>query len=276
MLGQSISPSIAAPFKPSVMVGSNFFAVFTAPNTSMNMNMTVTIFGFVLSALFVLMICCRLLCFRLRGRQDNILESASRDTSNFVDRASHGLEPSIVASFPTIKYNQHIFVSKEDNICTICLDDYEDKELLRVLPNCGHAFHVVCIDVWLRQHPTCPVCRVSLQFFPNWRRRSGPLLNVTAKSRFVAGAIPDTMFENPKGFHDLPMSGLQEEKNTQHTDNIRPDVEHINPTLSSTAFRSSRGLSAHYLHSGWPMVAGYRAAIEMAESSTLSRLQTSV
>lgn len=44
--------------------------------------------------------------------------------------------------------------------------EYEEKDILRLLPYCGHNFHVACIDMWLKQHSTCPVCRVSLLNYP--------------------------------------------------------------------------------------------------------------
>lgn len=47
--------------------------------------------------------------------------------------------------------------------CSICLSDYKDSEVLRVIPDCGHMFHAVCIDQWLRTHATCPVCRTCPQ-----------------------------------------------------------------------------------------------------------------
>lgn len=43
--------------------------------------------------------------------------------------------------------------------CTVCLGEFHDGELLRLLPKCGHAFHVSCIDTWLRAHANCPLCR---------------------------------------------------------------------------------------------------------------------
>ncbi|GJM96851.1 hypothetical protein PR202_ga13721 [Eleusine coracana subsp. coracana] len=45
--------------------------------------------------------------------------------------------------------------------CSICLDNYGDGDVLRMLPECGHLFHRECVDPWLRHHPTCPVCRTS-------------------------------------------------------------------------------------------------------------------
>lgn len=46
--------------------------------------------------------------------------------------------------------------------CSICLGDFEEGERIRVLPKCGHGFHVGCIDTWLISHASCPNCRISL------------------------------------------------------------------------------------------------------------------
>ena len=43
--------------------------------------------------------------------------------------------------------------------CAICLSDFADGERMRVLPVCGHRFHVACIDRWLASHGSCPTCR---------------------------------------------------------------------------------------------------------------------
>lgn len=45
--------------------------------------------------------------------------------------------------------------------CAICLSDYKPSDVIRLLQECGHLFHVKCIDTWLNVHPTCPVCRKS-------------------------------------------------------------------------------------------------------------------
>lgn len=45
--------------------------------------------------------------------------------------------------------------------CSICLCDYETDEVLRELP-CAvgrHVFHADCVDEWLTQKLSCPICR---------------------------------------------------------------------------------------------------------------------
>jgi len=43
--------------------------------------------------------------------------------------------------------------------CVICITELTAGETARVLPRCGHEFHVDCIDLWLNTHSTCPLCR---------------------------------------------------------------------------------------------------------------------
>ncbi|CAL9082028.1 unnamed protein product [Musa textilis] len=43
--------------------------------------------------------------------------------------------------------------------CAVCLSEFGEDELVRLLPKCGHAFHLGCIDTWLRSHVNCPLCR---------------------------------------------------------------------------------------------------------------------
>ncbi|QCD98130.1 E3 ubiquitin-protein ligase [Vigna unguiculata] len=73
------------------------------------------------------------------------------------------LDEATILSYPTLLYSE-AKVQKCDSTatcCSICLADYKDTDTLRMLPDCGHQFHLKCIDPWLRLHPTCPVCRTS-------------------------------------------------------------------------------------------------------------------
>ncbi|KAF2115695.1 hypothetical protein BDV96DRAFT_621387 [Lophiotrema nucula] len=54
--------------------------------------------------------------------------------------------------------------AKDENLgCSICTDDFEKGQDLRVLP-CNHKFHPECVDPWLLNvSGTCPLCRVDLR-----------------------------------------------------------------------------------------------------------------
>ena len=68
--------------------------------------------------------------------------------------------------------------------CTICLAEYHGDDILRILPYCGHSFHVTCIDIWLQQHSTCPVCRISLREFPEKKCAMQPLFSSAIRSQY--------------------------------------------------------------------------------------------
>ncbi|KAL5709056.1 RING-type E3 ubiquitin transferase [Ranunculus cassubicifolius] len=72
-----------------------------------------------------------------------------------------GLDEKTVQSLPALKYSKAKVYRKGSNTscCSICLSDYNNNDILRRLPDCGHLFHLKCVDPWLRLHPTCPVCR---------------------------------------------------------------------------------------------------------------------
>ncbi|KAL5537669.1 hypothetical protein UlMin_043994 [Ulmus minor] len=70
-----------------------------------------------------------------------------------------GLDNNTLVSFPKLVYSKDN--QKTYSCCSVCLADYKDGEVLRVLLDCGHVFHLKCVDSWLRLHPTCPICRNS-------------------------------------------------------------------------------------------------------------------
>ncbi|KAK4238080.1 hypothetical protein C8A03DRAFT_44132 [Achaetomium macrosporum] len=45
--------------------------------------------------------------------------------------------------------------------CTICMDEISKGAEVTVLP-CKHWYHGECVVLWLREHNTCPVCRMSI------------------------------------------------------------------------------------------------------------------
>lgn len=98
-----------------------------------------------------------------------------------------GLSQGLIDRFPIIKYqkpkatgeeNSNVFELETDtgenatnssrindcintNMCSICLDEFEDTQDVRLL-SCFHQFHVRCIDQWLTEKPFCPSCKLNL------------------------------------------------------------------------------------------------------------------
>jgi len=48
-----------------------------------------------------------------------------------------------------------------EDVCTICLGEYEDGEKLVKLP-CSHIYHEDCVSSWTSNHTRCPLCNYDL------------------------------------------------------------------------------------------------------------------
>ncbi|XP_074294443.1 RING-H2 finger protein ATL1-like [Silene latifolia] len=70
-----------------------------------------------------------------------------------------GLQQSVIDSITAFKYKKIDNLLTEGSDCSVCLTEFEEGDDLRLLPKCSHAFHLNCIDTWLRSHKNCPVCR---------------------------------------------------------------------------------------------------------------------
>ncbi|XP_030450039.1 RING-H2 finger protein ATL70-like [Syzygium oleosum] len=78
-----------------------------------------------------------------------------------------GLDEATLGSFPKLLYSQAKAArgggssAASPSCCSICLSEYKETDVLRLLPDCGHYFHSKCVDPWLRMNPSCPNCRTS-------------------------------------------------------------------------------------------------------------------
>lgn len=102
--------------------------------------------------------------FQRRNQQDADLHEAIR--RSFDDGYSGGFAVPPVSDEAKERYTvESVFEygghgkQKADEACAVCLVDFEEGDGLRTLINCGHRFHVCCIDQWLSQCGQCPICK---------------------------------------------------------------------------------------------------------------------
>lgn len=112
-------------------------------------------------------------CIRPRSLQNGQIRATANTTSMELDSAltiQVGQQEAVVMNryYPVLLYSQakqHKADSDSTTVtcccCSICLADYNDTDLLKLLPDCGHMFHCDCIDRWFHVNPSCPVCRNS-------------------------------------------------------------------------------------------------------------------
>nr|KAF6402334.1 ring finger protein 150 [Rousettus aegyptiacus] len=60
----------------------------------------------------------------------------------------------------TIKKGDKETESDFDN-CAVCIEGYKPSDVVRILP-CRHLFHKSCVDPWLLDHRTCPMCKMNI------------------------------------------------------------------------------------------------------------------
>ncbi|WAR02755.1 BB-like protein [Mya arenaria] len=66
-----------------------------------------------------------------------------------------GLSTEECSTLPTARYTQR---DKNTAERSVCLEKYKTGDAQKTLP-CIHIFHKSCIDEWLKNNATCPVCR---------------------------------------------------------------------------------------------------------------------
>ncbi|KAK4746706.1 hypothetical protein SAY87_025743 [Trapa incisa] len=72
-----------------------------------------------------------------------------------------GLDQAFIDVLPVFHYKEIVGINEPFD-CAVCLCEFTEKDKLRLLPTCRHAFHINCIDTWLLSNSTCPLCRGTL------------------------------------------------------------------------------------------------------------------
>ena len=74
------------------------------------------------------------------------------------DDPTRGLTKEQIDNLSTRNYEHSGADGEPGKACSVCISDYVAGNKLRQLP-CMHEFHIHCIDRWLSENCTCPVCR---------------------------------------------------------------------------------------------------------------------
>ncbi|BBN19960.1 hypothetical protein MPTK1_8g15250 [Marchantia polymorpha subsp. ruderalis] len=140
-------------------------------------------------------------CVRVHGRGQQSSTTAVSPQQQAGDEAGPnraewpsmtGLDQATLESYPKLIYSQSSPLphGPQDTACSICLQDYRNDEVLRMLPDCHHVFHAPCIDAWLRLHASCPMCRSSPLPTPQLTPISTPLSELIPLARHPLQARP--------------------------------------------------------------------------------------
>ncbi|KAF2101449.1 hypothetical protein NA57DRAFT_53417 [Rhizodiscina lignyota] len=96
-----------------------------------------------------------------------------------------------ISELPKIKITKDMVDPKTGQAdCSICMEDVEvGGEVTRLW--CGHWFHGECVGSWLREHDSCPQCRMGItQARDQAQGRSGANVDATATASTAANGAP--------------------------------------------------------------------------------------
>lgn len=85
------------------------------------------------------------------------LDTLSRTTGQLLRlgavASGQHLSDAEVEALPKVRFEH-----AEEQCCAVCLERYQQRELLTEL-RCGHFFHTECLAGWFRRSTQCPLCR---------------------------------------------------------------------------------------------------------------------
>ncbi|XP_059956501.1 E3 ubiquitin-protein ligase RLIM-like [Mesoplodon densirostris] len=88
------------------------------------------------------------------GIQISLIISDESDSGSSHNLQTTGLTKAQIDSLAVRSFGENDAL----NACSICLTEYTENSKLRILP-CSHEYHIHCIDRWLSENSTCPICR---------------------------------------------------------------------------------------------------------------------
>ncbi|XP_062179384.1 RING-H2 finger protein ATL8-like [Phragmites australis] len=119
------------------------------------------------SLLAILLVLCAIRWYLVRrSASREASEAAAAADAGSDKKRSGGLDADAIAALPELVYRKEEEDEGDERECAVCLGAMAEGDAARRLPRCMHVFHRGCVDVWLREHSTCPVCRAEVVVRP--------------------------------------------------------------------------------------------------------------
>ncbi|KAL0743532.1 hypothetical protein Bca4012_085045 [Brassica carinata] len=187
------------------------------------------------------------------------------DSFHYSTYSPYGLDDSVIKTLPLFLYSAASCTGKTVSPaaaagktpaaaaavdCAVCLLEFEEGDYVRTLPLCFHAFHLECIDEWLRSHPNCPLCRTAIlrsgvvattsAFVPLMAPRIRPSLDDESNAITVRSETP------PRSNHlnAIATAATDDQEITAATEEQSPAVSRFRELKRSYSFDYDREESA--------------------------------
>ncbi|XP_030375431.1 protein goliath isoform X2 [Scaptodrosophila lebanonensis] len=120
----------------------------------------------------------------------------------------------------------------DSDCCAICIEAYKPADIIRILP-CKHEFHKTCIDPWLIEHRTCPMCKLDVL-------------------KFYGYVVGDQIYQTPSPQHTAPVPAPAPPP-PPHADEVVPVIvvalpSTAQPPLQQLQANMSSFSASHYQH----------------------------
>eukprot|EP01063_Lacrimia_lanifica_P021203 TRINITY_DN28479_c0_g1_i1.p1 TRINITY_DN28479_c0_g1~~TRINITY_DN28479_c0_g1_i1.p1 ORF type:complete len:375 (+),score=69.02 TRINITY_DN28479_c0_g1_i1:91-1215(+) len=192
---------------------------------------------------------------------DHVVQMSLRDQG---PQGPPPVEHDDLQRLPEIEITRYHLREDANQKCTICLDAFSEGGTAKQLP-CGHIFCVGCVDEWLKQHRTCPVCRKEVKDLeePTWDRGRCGFQQLRKKECFLTGPQPLVVLAGcSHGFHRACLKRHLGPKLKEKTPSVKVDCPLCK--VPSTVLLSDLQGSSH----PWPGTGSRPASAACCSSSS--------
>ncbi|XP_030078450.1 E3 ubiquitin-protein ligase RNF43 [Microcaecilia unicolor] len=101
--------------------------------------------------------------FRIKCRDNQTQDTVQQQTLHAISQlATRKYKPRTQSEHGSWKAgHEHASSCSSAPVCAVCLEEFTEGQDLRII-SCFHEFHKECVDPWLQQHRTCPLCMYNI------------------------------------------------------------------------------------------------------------------